>query len=260
MSTTRVLLRPMAKQYAQDTETVPLLAGPNDYDRCIDGALKEFDQARPRIWLFDHTVTAAAFRFVLFGTGAILPSSGIRAWSDGFSSVQRVWWPYDASSQGVLPVDDNEFQVVDGLDGSGDPTKVLEFLAATPGVGDVIRVTYTNRHQVHENTAAQTTVRAGDVEILAVLVAAIICEEAAIRYAQNTGSSGLQNDTVDRRTQSDVMKARAKLLRDRYAMLIGLATGEAGAAAAVQPASAFKDIDMDASHQLGMLWHPTSRR
>jgi hypothetical protein len=252
MSTTRVLVRADAKVYAQEDSSLPLLNASGDYDKCIDSAIQRFGVDRPRHWMMDYTVVASAFRFALFGTGTIMPTSGITAWVDGFSQIVNVWHPFRSATQGIIPIDPNSWRVVD----DPGPKTILEFLEAVPVAGDVIRLEYTAPHVVDETTVTSTTVRAGDVEAFKILTAAIICEQAAIRYAQNTGNTNLQADTVDRRTQSDVMKSRAKNLWDRYKALMGVGSSDDGPGGA----SGFKDLDVGSSHGLGYPWHPPNRR
>lgn len=107
------------------------------------------------------------------------------------------------------------------------------------------------------NTAGGTnTVFDADEDALAVLAASLILQEAAVKSAQNTGNSGLPNDIVDRRTQSDIFRSRAKELRETYASMLGLGANRAE----LGPASAVRDLDMPERYGLGRLWHGTGVR
>jgi hypothetical protein len=107
------------------------------------------------------------------------------------------------------------------------------------------------------NTAGGTnTVLDGDADALAILGASVILELAAVKAVQNTGNTGLPNDVVDRRNQSDIFRSRAKELLTMYRSMIGTVTGEMGPGAA----SGFADLDIPIFGNFGGLWHPTSRR
>lgn len=106
------------------------------------------------------------------------------------------------------------------------------------------------------NTAGGTnTVPEGHAEALAALVGSLILQMAANKAVQNTGNTGLPNDVVDRRSQSDIFSSRAKALREQYNVLVGKTSG-----ADLKGASAIKDLDVDASSGLGFLWHQRRNR
>jgi hypothetical protein len=77
-----------------------------------------------------------------------------------------------------------------------------------------------------------------------------------VKAIQNTGNTGLPNDVVDRRNQSDIFRSRSKELRDMYRGMIGTLSGPDGPG----PASAWTDLDIPIFQGVGALWHPTSRR
>lgn len=107
------------------------------------------------------------------------------------------------------------------------------------------------------NTAGGTnTVLDGDADALAILVAAVILEMAAVKAVQNTGNTGLPNDVVDRRNQSDIFRSRSKEYLSMYKGIIGTLTGEMGPGAA----SGFADLDVPIFGNFGGLWHPSGRR
>jgi hypothetical protein len=149
-----------------------------------------------------------------------------------------------------IRVDENTYRIL------REPAHVvLELLADTAAVGEILRLEFTKPHTIGDTPAA-TTIQAADLDAFETLAASVILEGAAIRYAQNTGSSNLPGDLVDRRTQSDVMSSRAKSLRNLYYQMVGISTGTNGAGSAgVAPASAIKDLDVGTSHRGGLLWH-----
>ncbi len=83
---------------------------------------------------------------------------------------------------------------------------------------------------------------------MAMLSASIVLQLAAVKAVQNTGNTGLPNDVVDRRTQSDMFRSRSKELRSMYSEVMGY-----GEADNVKPASAVKDMDLTTSHGWGYL-------
>lgn len=106
------------------------------------------------------------------------------------------------------------------------------------------------------NTAGgANTVPEGHAEALSALTGSMILQMAANKAVQNTGNTGLPNDVVDRRNQSDVFSSRAKALREQYSILVGKASGED-----LKGASAVKDLDVGASSGLGFLWHQRRNR
>lgn len=95
----------------------------------------------------------------------------------------------------------------------------------------------------------------GHAEALQALTGSLILQMAANKAVQNTGNSGLPNDVVDRRSQSDIFASRAKALREQYNLLVGKSTSTD-----LRPGSAVKDLDVDGSTGLGLLWHPKRNR
>lgn len=222
-----------------------LLTDPGDYDLAITQALDLFSRDRPNRRVKDVTVAATGWRFIVGGVGTVLPTTGLNAWVDGASFVTDVWHPWDATNQGLEPLDRNDWRTADDPDG----LTVLEFLQVQPAAGSAIRLAYANPHVIGA-TVPETTVRTGDQQAMIVLAAAMILQMAAVKAVQNTGNTGLPNDVVDRRTQSDIFRSRSKELRDIYGSLVGK-----GPAADLQPASGVKDLDVRAGTSRGYLWH-----
>lgn len=249
MSVTRTDVTAAAKSIAQDPGgNAKLLLADGDYDAAIDQAIEIFRADRPNLRVQHVTIGATAFRLVLGGTGAVLPTSGLQAWIIGGSQVREVYLEYSAASRGQEPIDRNLWRVtLDPPDGSG-PIEVLELLGDTANAGSTVRLEYVTPHVVG-GTAAATSILPADVKAFQVLAASKICEMTARRYVQNTGTSTFQNETVDRRTQSDVMASRAKDLRGQYAAMVG--KPENG----VRPAGTVRKFDVATSHRRGRLWH-----
>lgn len=254
MSITGIVLRGKAKQLAQNgttggTGVQLLLTDPDDYNEAIADALRVFDGDKPNRRVVDVTVGTAGFRFVVSGTGTVLPTSGLNAWVDGGSYITDVWFPYDANDQAAEPIDQNLWRQVQI---PGDK-EVLELLGDRAAVGQVLRLEYTVPHVLSETDAAATSVRAADQRAIITLSASMLLLVAAVKAVQNTGNTGLPNDIVDRRSQSDIYKSRAKDLRDVYASLVGTGGGDS-----LSGASATKDLDTAMSFRSAPLWHPNS--
>lgn len=246
MNATRQEVIAAAKIVAQDDDDI--LNGPNDYETAMDLALRIFDLDRPNLRVVHHTVTASAFRFVLFGTGALAGLTGLDAWIDGRSRLARVWHPYDTTVQAQEPIPSDEYRIVR----EPGPIVVLEFLYYTP-TANVLRIEFVRPHVLDQGAAASSSVLASDLEALAALVGVQILEMAAARAAKNTGSSSLPTDVVDRRTMGGEFQARARALMARYNALVGKRLGDD-----VAPAVGVFDLDVQANNPRGFLTH--SRR
>ena len=136
-----------------------------------------------------------------------------------------------------------------------EPRFVLELLAIAPSSG-VLRLEFTRPHTVSSTYIEETSILAGDISAFAVLVAIKICEAAARRYVQNTGTSAFQNETIDRRTQSDVMASRVRELTGTYNALVGKGgqTAGGGEGSSVAAAAAVKRFQVTTGHRRGLLW------
>lgn len=249
MSTTLSALITTAKVIAQDSDTTPFLRTATDYQQAVRLALRAFgaDVANPRI--VHHPLTASAYRFVLHGTGALAELTGLDAWEPGRSALHTVWCPYSSATLGQMPLDPQTWRVLDepGL-------VVLELAAASPATG-ILRLEFARPHVIGD-TEASTSVRAGDVDALALLVACQILEMYAAGAVQNTGSTGFPSDVVNRQSTSFEAMRRAADLRARYKALVGVQSESE-----LRPASAIVELDVDpASHPYWPLWHHRSRR
>ncbi len=177
----------------------------------------------------------------------------LSAWVDAKSRILTLWWPYADANQGTVENDTNTYRTRRAPSG----TTFLEFAGDTPAVSDIIRLEYTGPRVISEGDPSKTSVREGEETALTVLTASLLLQLAANKAAQNTGNSGLPNDVVDRRNQSDVFRSRSKELRETYNNLVGITTGEGGGSD-VKPYAVYTDLDVQPSHPWGFLWHPPS--
>ena len=238
----------LARRIVQDPadRKANLLLEEVDYEECVDRAARLFGSDRPNRRIVHYTVTSSAFRFVLQGTGAILPTSqtSLDRWIEGGSAVAAVYHPYLTTAQNQEPLDPNTWREV------REPNLViLELLTIAPASG-VLRIEFLRPHVVHRTDATLTSILEADIQAFATLLGAEICFAAARRYVQNTGTSTFQNETVDRRTQSDIMAARAKDLMRGYGDMVGRGSGESGVAAA----GVVRRFDLTPLHGRGLLW------
>lgn len=161
------------------------------------------------------------------------------AWVTGWSRVQSLWWPFVSADQAAQPLDTKLWRIVRGA----EDTEFVELLTGRLATGDVVRLQYTTPHYLDKrNSPALTTIREGDIQALATLTAIQLLTMAANKAAQNTGTTGLPSDVVDRRTQSDQFRSRANDLQKLYNTLVGK-----GAKDDLKGASAFADIDTEPS-------------
>jgi hypothetical protein len=185
-----------------------------------------------------------------------LETTGLDAWVIDGSSLDAVWLPYSAgtsptlASQGQTPLDDNEWLVRP----EPGPLVLLELTNISTGIGQVLRLEFTTPHVLDENSAAYSSIPFTKIEALQTLTAAVMLRMVANRYLQNSGSTGLPSDIVDRRSQSDQAASRAKDYLALYRDMVG------GGDSATTAASGFADLDVLTSHNRGSLWHPTNIR
>lgn len=223
-----------------------LLSDPEDYYLAHAQALAKFNADRPNIVTVDYTVTTAGFRYIVGGPGAV-----IAGWVDGRSYITDIWAPYVSTFQGVEPNERNAWRIVRSPGGVSS----LELVDTSLVVGDVLRLDIVTPYVVSDEDDADTTIPAGYHEAFQVLVAYWILTMAANKAVQNTGSSSLPGDIVNRQSQSTDFRNRAKDLLGIYVGLVG-----GGAGTDQGGASAFKDLDVRSGFATGFLWHGSRGR
>lgn len=195
--------------------TTPLTG---DVARCILAALEQYGKDRPLVVVLE-----------IEGAGAFdYPVADLAGFVDGFSSIERIVYPYDEDDQSDEALDAEAYTIKRLPAGL-----VLRFLEASPAEAESFLVEFTRPHTLDASTS---TVPAADDEALADLAAAHCCEELAAHYAQSTDSS-ISADSVDRRSQSAEYRALAKVYANRYADKVG--KGEA------KPKAAGRHVEVD---------------
>lgn len=227
------------------------------FKEAIDLAERLFTLDRRNTRVVDITLSSAGWRFVLNGGGALAGLTGLNAFTTGESSLTSVVLPYAVDTRRVTPLERELWRIATEPNGAS----VLE-VADDAAAGEVLRLTFENKHVVHDTDASQTTVPARDEQAFETLAAALLLQIAANKAAQNTGSSQLPNDTVNRQSQGDILKARSRDMMALYDRLMGKTPvvgsssgGASPAPASPPPLSGFKDLDATFSHPLGGLFH-----
>jgi hypothetical protein len=185
------LLRPRVRANVRDTGA--RLVDPADYDAALQAAVAEYSARRPLERVAD-----------VAGDG-------------GYDYPLPDGWP--AVDQVEYPAGDRVPRVLDALDWSVyrlPAGPVLRFASATPGAGESIRLT---RRGLHAIDADSTTVPADDFEAVVRLASAVLCEQLASIYSDNTAPA-FGADTVDHKSQASEWAARAKRFRTLAAELL----------------------------------------
>lgn len=180
--------------------------------------------------------------------GATLPSPAASLTVSAPGTNGKVLITVPASGQyGVVAAD-----VYRTVAGDGGTRKLVGTIGSDGGsLVDNIADSSLGADVPSENTAGGTnTVDEDDEEALNALAASLILQMAANKMAQNTGNTNLPNDLVDRRTQSDIFRSRARDMRELFNTLMGVGKG-----VEVGPASGFKDLDSEMSDGRQLLWH-----
>ncbi len=125
----------------------------------IDSALAIYSQHRPRVKSQDYTGDGVTYDFQLPADFVV-----------GSSQIVSVEYPTGQQIPNYLP------EHLYFLYRESPPTLRL---LLTPAAGNVLRVSYTAQHEVHESDASLTTVPAADRQALASLAAARACVELA---------------------------------------------------------------------------------
>jgi hypothetical protein len=188
-------------------------------DEAIALALEAYSVDRPRTKVVD--VTHAA------GGKSLALAAG---WQAGFSTLKSLEYPVGSIPPEVIKTGDYALY-------QGPSEEVIHLVDGLP-VNAVVRHTFTIRHEL---TASLDTVPDRDRQAFAYLAAAIVCDQLAALYANNSDST-IQADTVDHKSQSDQYRATARHYRTQYKAALGL--GDQRAA----PSGVVVQLDRDNSH------------
>lgn len=196
--------------------------GLQDIDAAIAGALTEYQQARPRR-LAELVTGTGAFDYALDGA-----TPKLSAWSDGFSAIEQLIYPWSATAVTPPVLGVADYAVVRTASGL-----FLRFLTAVPVSPQQFLAIYIAPHSL---TEIASTIPPVDEEAFAALATSYACEALAGYYSQITEPT-LSADVADRRTIGDQYRSQAKRWREAYRGAMGFdekAEEAAGGVAAVQ--------------------------
>jgi hypothetical protein len=199
------------------------------------GAEAIYSKARPIELVDDLNADGTAF--------LTLPTD----FADGFSIVLTVETPPDSVPAEIM---DPRYYTITR---SGLGALRLTFLGSNPGLGQIVRLTYTGP-RVMSATAANTTVLDSDFIAFCDLAASICADAIAAKYAR-TSEPAFNADVVNYRTRAQEWRDIAKRLWDRWQQQMGGAeSGSSG------PADAYANWDLSASWGTYRYGHPRMGR
>lgn len=197
-----------------------------DRDSAIALAVSRYSKDRPRVLVEDLTSAG--------GQLLDLPAG----WEAGFSAIQSLEYPIGNAPPTLLALGTYEL-----YQGPAD-TQIL--LVDGLAAGAQVRARYTVQHVA---TLATYTPPGIDAEPLASYAAAILCDQLASLYSNDTDSS-IQADAVDHTSKAREFALRAKTLRKRYYDELGIEPKRNVAAGVVV------DMDLNDSRGRDRLTHP----
>lgn len=195
-------------------------------DRAIALAVTRYGKDRPRA-LVEDLVSAG-------GKWLDLPSE----WEHGISVIQSLEYPIGNAPPTLLAL--GMWQVYQG------PMGWQILLVDSLAIGATVRAAYTAPHVVD---ALTDTIPAVDAEPVASWAAALLCDQLASLYSNDTDSS-IQADAVDHTSKAREFALRAKTLRKRYYDELGIEPKRNVAAGVVV------DMDLTDSRGRDRLLHP----
>ncbi len=169
-----------------------------DADVAILAAVEEYGKARPR---------EIALLVTGDGTFDYPVATKLPGFSDGFSSIASVVYPWDATASRPPVLSSDGYALTRLSTGL-----VLRFFDVVPTASQQFLATFSAPHTVNVSTC---TVRPSDDEALKDLAAAHCCELLAGFYNQVVDSS-IGADAVDRRSLADMYRSQARRWRESY--------------------------------------------
>jgi len=194
-------------------------------DVAIAQAAKHYSADRPQKVAQDY---AGADSFDL-----ALPTN----WSDGFSTIDQIEYPFQATGAQNLTIDDDQYLIYQSPSG-----KTIHLISAVPQVGETLRVHYTTLHTIP--LSGNTSIPDVDFDAVATLGAALALEQLADLMIQ-TGDPTLTADVVDYKAKSAQYLAAAKALRTNYERLMGKLEKDNRAATAQQQMTENLSVGLD---------------
>lgn len=198
--------------------------------RALESARKQYSKDRPRLVIEDVTADGSAT--------LPLPED----WAPAKSALVSIEYPLDLTEPPLL--DPEQYVVV--RTPAGDAIRLRSLVVPAD---DLVRLTYSSTHHLTE-TPDVCTIPDDDAEAVACWAAALLCDQLAATYADNTDPT-IQADRADYTSPHKAWSERAKAYRARYGQLLGINGLSAADKPAVQAASAVADMDSTDSRGLG---------
>lgn len=171
--------------------------------RLITDISDEFSKDFPQELMTSYTGDGSTFEFALPTT-----------WQEGFSTIIKIEWPYDADIQQPSYVESRDWMIYrDNIDLA---KRSLRFLADIPSSGDIIRLSYTATQLVD---APHNTVPSGQLLAYAYLVLAH-CAAIHANYYANTSDANNNADAVVYQSMAEKWETRHKAALETYQRLI----------------------------------------
>ncbi len=182
-------------QQSEVSESAAMLSYRNLMQAAV-AAVRVFDQHRPQRLLVTKALTASDWTYTI--------STDFTSWEDGFSRVEEIEYPVDATvqSRSLLRFDDVVFDV---------PRDEWRFVNHTPSTGESAKIIYTARHSLsHTADTVPTNFRPAVACYAAGLALMMAANKAA---GSEAGSAGA--DTVNFRSKQQEFSAQARALKEQ---------------------------------------------
>lgn len=151
------------------------------------------------------------------GAGILEVLAGAPGWRGEAGAVTGVEYPAAAidASEDPLHLEDDQWEIFRGPSGT-----YLRFTNSEPAANEKVRISYVRPYSWVEGTDPLIDIPEPHFEALCNLAASVSCDWLATRYGQKK-DSGMQADSVDRRTMSDQYRSQARRFRESYKFLSG---------------------------------------
>lgn len=199
--------------------------------RALESARKQYSKDRPRLVVEDVIADGS--------TTLPLPAE----WVQTRSALVSIEYPLDLPEPPML--DPEQYLVVRTPTGDAIRLRSVDVRADDP-----VRLTYSAAHVLVADPD-DSTIPDEDAEAVACWAAALLCDQLAASYADNTEPT-IQADRTDYTSPHKAWSERAKAYRTRYGQLLGIDGLSASDKPAVKAASAV--ADMDSTDSRGMGW------
>jgi hypothetical protein len=197
-----------------------------------------------------HLVPILRRRY-LYGTGSTILGTPT-GWVDEFSAVQRIEFPVGTNPPTYLQTQD--WTLLSSP--TAATTYQIQFVSMSLGTGQRVNLEWTIPHTIDETSSTIPDAQFRPVGWLASSYALL---QLAAFYNQS-GDSTIGIDSQDPGSKGRDYLALARELRNRYRLFFGLGAENGKAAADVQPAGIFIDLDRKTSYRGNWFTHDNRYR